>query len=253
MPINNPPIISLNDISFGYTANEMILKNISLTVNEGEYVGVIGPNGGGKTTLIKIMLGLIKPLTGMVKLFGEDIKKFKNWPAIGYVPQKAVHFDAHFPATVAEVVAMGRYGARGLFRPLTVADRRKTLQSLNEVGMLDYKDRLLSELSGGQQQRVFIARALATDPKIIFLDEPTAGVDVHMQEQFYKLLKHLNQELGVTLILVSHDIDVVAHEVTKLACINQTLIYHGSPKEFVARDYLAHVYGKEMKFILHNH
>ncbi|MBI5728796.1 MAG: metal ABC transporter ATP-binding protein [Candidatus Magasanikbacteria bacterium] len=245
-------IIEVQGVSFGYT-NELALKNIDLNVHAGDYLGIIGPNGGGKTTLLKIMLGLLQPTEGSVKLFGQPMEKFKAWPRIGYVPQKAVQFDAAFPATVEEVVAMGRAARRGLLHPLTQMDREKITNALVQVDLAAERKRLIGDLSGGQQQRVFIARALAGEPEVIFLDEPTAGVDVKAQEQFYALLKKFNQTLGLTLLLVSHDIDVVANEATELACINQALVYHGAPQAFVKGDYLNQLYGKETKFILHDH
>ncbi len=254
MPVDHTKnILEVKNVSFAYGANEAVLTNISLNIHSGDYLGIIGPNGGGKTTLLKIMLGLLRPTQGSVFLFGKELNDFKDWPSVGYVPQKAVHFEATFPATVEEVVAMGRFGKRGLLRMSTGEDVKKVAEALRHVDMLDFKDRLIGDLSGGQQQRVFIARALVTEPKIIFLDEPTVGVDVGTQEQFYRLLEKLNQTLGLTLVLVSHDIDVIANEATELACINQTLVYHGSPKEFVKGEYLKQLYGKNIKFILHDH
>lgn len=245
-------IIEVHDVSYAY-GDEHVLKNITLVIHQGDYVGVIGPNGSGKTTLLKIMLGLITPTSGTVKLFGAPINQFKNWSKIGYVPQKAINFDLLFPATVYEVAAMGRYGKKGLGRWLNHADKTIIEWALMQVNMWDFRNRLIGELSSGQQQRVFIARALAGEPEVIFLDEPTVGIDVKTQEQFYALLKRLNQGLGLTLVLVSHDIDVIANEVTELACINQTLVYHGASKEFVKGDYLQKLYGHNIRFILHDH
>lgn len=245
-------IIEIENISFGYT-NELVLKDITLNIHQGDYLGMIGPNGGGKTTLLKIMLGLLKPKSGTVKLFGTDINKFKDWHKIGYVPQKAINFDVKFPATVEEVVAMGRYGKRGLLHWSNKEDKNKVKESLEQVEMLEFKDKLIGDLSGGQQQRVFIARALAGEPQVIFLDEPTVGIDVKTQEQFYGLLKKLNKTLELTLVLVSHDIDVVAHETTEVACINQNLVCHTSPHMFFQGDNLEKLYGKDLKHILHGH
>ena len=245
-------IIELDKVSFSYESN-LVLKDISLVVHKGDYLGIIGPNGGGKTTLLKIMIGLLKPTQGTVKLFGQDIKQFKDWPSIGYVPQKVLSFDAKFPATVEEVVSMGRYAKRGLFRWLNKQDKEIINQALEQVNMTKYKKSLIGDLSGGQQQRVFIARALAAQPKVIFLDEPTVGVDLDTQEQFYTLLEKLNEELDLTLVLVSHDIDVVTNEVSELACINQTIVYHGYPDDFIKKDYLKELYGKGVRFILHDH
>ncbi len=249
---HNKNIIEIKNVSFGYT-DEPVLKNISLNIHQGDYLGIIGPNGGGKTTLLKIILGLLQPQSGTIKIFGQDSNNFKDRFKFGYVPQKAINFDTKFPATVEEVVAMGRYAKRGLLRRLTPEDKRQVRKALQEVDMLEHKNRLIGDLSGGQQQRVFIARALASQPEIIFLDEPTAGVDNKTQEQFYALLKKLNETLNLTLILVSHDIDVIAHEVTEIAFVNQTLIYHGTPEKMLSGDYLQKLYGKNIKFILHDH
>jgi zinc transport system ATP-binding protein len=230
-----------------------VLEHISLTIHQGDYVGVVGPNGSGKSTLLKVMVGLLQPQTGSVKLFGESARSAQRSSRIGYVPQKAIYFDPLFPATVREIVAMGRYGKKGLFRRLNSADETQINHAIEQVGMMPFQNRLIGDLSSGQQQRVFIARALAAEPDVIFLDEPTVGVDVQTQEQFYALLKKLNQELGLTLVLISHDIDVIANEVTELACINRTLVYHGEPKEFIRGDYLQKLYGKNIRFILHDH
>ncbi len=228
-------IIELENVCFTYT-NEEVIKDVSLVIHKGDYLGIVGPNGGGKTTLLKLMLGLLRPYDGRISLFSTEISVFKQWPRIGYVPQKTV-FATNFPITVEEVVAMGRYGKRGLFHFSTKEDKIKTHKALDQVDMLEYKDRQISELSGGQQQRVFIARALATEPEIIFLDEPTVGVDVKTQKQFYQLLRKLNKELNLTLVLVSHELDVVAHEATELVYINRTLEYYGDPNEFLKGAY----------------
>ncbi len=235
-------IIELDRVCFSYNSEEVI-KDISLQIHKGDYVGIVGPNGGGKTTLLKLMLGIIKPNDGIVKLFGTDIKEFKSWAKVGYVPQKT-HLEMNLPVTVEEMVAMGRYGKRGLFHFPTKEDKQKTEKALEQVDMLDYRTRQISDLSGGQQQRVFIARALATEPEIIFLDEPTVGVDVKTQKQFYSLLRKLNQELDLTLVLVSHELDVVAHEATELGYINRTLEYYGDPEEFLKGAYFHELIGK---------
>lgn len=245
-------IIELSDVSFQYDREE-VLKDITFNLHQGDYLGIIGPNGGGKTTLLKIMVGLLKPHQGTVKLFGKPIAEFRDWYKIGYVPQKVVNFDTNFPITVEEVVAMGRYGQKGLLNNITKTDKELIKQSLEHVEMWEYKDRLIGDLSGGQQQRVFIARALASEPEVIFLDEPTAGIDVKNQEQFYILLQELNKKLNKTLVLVSHDINAVAHEVTELVCINKTLVYDSDPKQFLKNDDVRKLYGAQMTFILHKH
>jgi zinc transport system ATP-binding protein len=228
---HNKNIIELRGVSFAY-GEELALENINLAIHQGDYLGVVGPNGGGKTTMLKIMLGLLKPQSGEVLLFGQPIGKFKEWWRIGYVPQKAVNFDIKFPATVEEIVLMGRFGKRGLLRRMTKEDKEKALWALEQVGMREYKDHLIGNLSAGQQQRVFIARAIAGEPEVIFLDEPTAGVDTESQEKFYALLRKLNKDLDLTLVLISHDIGIIASEATEMAHVNRKLTYHGSSEEF---------------------
>lgn len=245
-------IIEVKDVSFS-TGNRQILENISLNIHLGDYLGIIGPNGAGKTTLLKIMLGLIPPTSGSISLFGTDINKFNNWSKIGYVPQKILNFDPQFPVTAEEVVAMGLFGKKGLFHGLNNKDKKAVETALDHVELTSFRNRRIGDLSGGQQQRVFIARAIVAEPEVIFLDEPTAGVDANAQEQFYELLRRLNQTLNLTLILVSHEIDIVARETTEVACINQSLIYHGSPKEFIEGDMLRKVYGKTIKIVPHHH
>jgi zinc transport system ATP-binding protein len=229
-------IIEIRGISFSYGSEE-VLHDIALSVHKGDYLGIIGPNGGGKSTLLKIMLGLLAPAQGTVKLFGADIGQFRGWSKIGYVEK--------FPLTVKEVVGMGRYSKRGLFRFLTVHDKEIVDMALHQVGMYEYRDRLIGDLSGGQQQRVFIARALAGQSEVIVLDEPTVGVDQRTQEQFYALLRKLNKDLDLTLILVSHELDTVAREATELAYVNRELIYYGAPKQFFEGEYFAKYYKKK--------
>ncbi len=224
--------IEIAHVSFSYGETE-VLRDITFAVHRGDYLGLVGPNGAGKTTLLKIMLGRLAPAAGTVKIFGTDVGDFKEWHKIGYVPQKATRFEEHFPATVGEVVLMGRSARRGLFHRLTAEDRAAAADALITAEMWDYRDRLIGDLSGGEQQRVFIARALATAPEIIFLDEPTTGVDAKSQDEFYALLRKLNRESRMTVVLVSHDIDRVLAEAMHIACIDRTLVCHGSPEEYV--------------------
>lgn len=235
-------ILSIKDLTFSY--NQVpVIKDVSLDIHQGDYVGIIGPNGGGKSTLLKLMINLLKPQKGTVELFGTDLQHVKQWSRIGYVPQKT-YIDLQFPITVTEVVAMGRYGKRGLFHFPTKEDAQQVEKALAAVDMLKYKDRQITQLSGGQQQRVFIARALVTEPEIIFLDEPTVGVDVKTQKQFYTLLRKLNREMKITLIIASHELDVIAHEATELGYINSTLEYYGNPEKFLQGEYFHELIGK---------
>lgn len=233
-------MVTIEHVNFQYKT-ERVLDDVSLTINKGEFLGIIGPNGSGKTTLLKILLGLLKPTSGKVSLFGKDIKTFTEWFRIGYVPQKAGNFSVHFPITVEEVVSMGTQNTKNI------------ASALEDVNMTSHRKKLLTELSGGQQQRVFIARSLATKPELLILDEPTTGVDVESQAKFYQLLHRINKDLGVTLVLVSHDIDVVAHEVSDIACLNNKLIFHGKPKDVLTSNFMEQLYGKELRFVIHGH
>jgi zinc transport system ATP-binding protein len=224
-------IVEVQKLSFSYGGYE-VLHDISLTVHRGDYLALVGGNGSGKTTLLKLILGLLKAPKGSIKLFGQDNTSFTDWAKIGYVPQKVTSFDANFPATVEEVVRMGRYGKRGLFHNITAEDKGKANEALERVGMRRFHRALIGDLSGGQQQRVFMARALAGEPEILFLDEPTVGVEAEVKRDFYELLQKLNTELGLTIVLITHDLESVAHEAMHVACIDHTLHYHESVDAF---------------------
>lgn len=224
-------IVEIQNVSFSYNGQE-VLNDIKLDIHRGDYLGLVGGNGAGKTTLLKLILGLLTPKSGTIRLFGQDVRSFKDWSKVGYVPQKATAFDANFPATVEEVVLMGRYGRRGLFRRITAEDREKALEAIRQVDMLRYRNTLIGDLSGGEQQRVFIARALAGEPEVIFLDEPTVGVEQNIKNEFYALLRKLNKELELTIVLITHDVESMAHEAMHIACIDHTIFFHDSVDKY---------------------
>lgn len=221
-----------------------ILEGINLSMEHGDFLGVIGPNGGGKTTLLKVILGLVTPQRGQVLVFGRppnDVRKM-----IGYVPQHTL-FDMDFPVSVWNVVLMGRYGKTGLFKRYNQADNLAASSALETVGMLTHKDSKIGELSGGEIQRVFIARALVTEPELLLLDEPTASVDQAMQTEFYEILEDLKQRMAI--ILVSHDIGAVSVYVNQIACLNRQLFYHGSTE--IDADVLEATYKCPVQMITH--
>jgi len=221
-------IIEIRNVFFSY-GDEEILKDVNLSIHRGDYLGIVGSNGSGKTTLLRIILGLIKSKAGSIKLFGKYIEEFKDWSKIGYVPQKVINFDNNFPLTVLEVVLMGRYGKLGLLHGVTVEDKKKVEEALKHVDMWDYRDRQIGDLSGGQQQRVFIARALAGNPEILFLDEPTVGIEKDIKNKFYQLLHDLNKKLELIIVIVTHDIESMSHEAMHVACMkDKTLVFHES-------------------------
>jgi zinc transport system ATP-binding protein len=243
--------VELEDVDFAYGALP-VLERINLTVEPGDFLGIIGPNGSGKTTLLRIMLGLLPPLRGAVRLFGHPPGSFRQWGRLGYVPQKAA-LDRGLPVTVREVVATGLLPSLGVFGRIGGAERRRIVEVLGHVGMEEHAAARIGALSTGQQQRVLIARALVSKPELLILDEPTGGVDPEAQTSFYALLHHLNRERDVTLILVSHDIGVVAREVTKLACLNRRLVFHGRPGDFLSDAALAALYGPAVRVVSHEH
>lgn len=244
--------IEVNDVCLGRNGNP-ILEHITFSVEEGEYLGVIGPNGGGKTTLFRIILGLVKPDSGTVLLYGQPVGQFKERYFIGYVPQRVALSDMYFPATVEEVVRSGRTPRVGLFRRFGAKDRAAVDKAMEISGVSVLKNRLIGSLSGGERQRVFIARALAGEPRLLILDEPEVGVDINTQEHFYSFVDRLNSELGMTVLLISHDIDVVAHQAKTVLCLNRRLVCHGPPKKYITEEYMQKLYGKQVRFVLHGH
>jgi zinc transport system ATP-binding protein len=240
-------VVEIKNLSFSY-GRVPVLSNISLNIHRGDYLCLIGPNGGGKTTLLKLILGLLKPESGTISK-NSDLR-------IGYVPQSALRFDQQFPATVSEVVRMGL----GTATETTSKADASVNSALAHVGMNEFSSRRIGDLSGGQQQRVFIARALVAAPNILFLDEPTAGTDVELQQSFYELLDDLHEKLKITLVLISHELNVISKKATEFACINKTLTYHGTPASFMASSQksdasktFVHGFGGGLQIIPHSH
>ena len=245
------PFVELESVGVSY-GEVRVLDGINLTVEPGDFLGIIGPNGSGKTTLLRVMLGLLEPQEGSVRLFGQPPASFREWRRVGYVPQRAV-LDPSLPVTVQEVVASGLVASLGFFQRIGRAQRLRVSEALARAGMEAHAQARIGALSTGQQQRVLIARALVSDPELIILDEPTGGVDPEAQTSFYAMLHHLNSEREVTLVLVSHDIGVVAKEVTKLACLNRRLIFHGRPGDFLSDAALTALYGPSVRIVSHDH
>ncbi|MBU9722469.1 MULTISPECIES: metal ABC transporter ATP-binding protein [Bacillaceae] len=248
------PALEIKNLSFSY-GKQNVLEDIHFTVPQGSFLGLMGPNGSGKSTLIKCILGLLTPKEGSIKLFGKPIHQFHDWNKIGFVSQKANSFNSGFPATVFEVVSMGLYGKVGLFRFLTKKHKLQVREAIKQVGMEDFIHQNIGQLSGGQQQRVFIARALVSEPELLILDEPTVGVDAKSVQNFYNMLKRLNKERGMTLILVTHDIGAMTEYITDVACLNKCLHFHGNKEEFELQqeDMMSSLYGHDVRVITHNH
>ena len=245
------PIFDVKNLNFS-VGSQNILSDISFEIFQAEYIAIIGPNGGGKTTLIRILLGLDKPTSGNVMIFGKSIKKFKEWYKIGYVPQRATLVDANFPGTVEDIVNMGRTSQRKLFSSMSEIDKESVIDAMHKMDVYELKDKMVGTLSGGQRQRVMIARALASKPEILILDEPNTGVDMLSQKRFYALLRQLNIEEKITIVFITHDIGVIADDIARLFTINEKAIICNDPKKVMSCDDMSKLYGIDAHLI-HNH
>ena len=239
------PAIEISDLSFAYD-DQPVLRNVSLQVAAGEQVSMVGPNGGGKTTLIKLILGLLAPDRGRVRIFGRAPTVGRR--DVGYAPQHAA-FDPQFPVSVTDVVLMGRLGQARTWGPYRRNDRRAADDALAEVGLSDLRKRPFSTLSGGQRQRVLIARALASTPKLLLLDEPTANLDIGVEAEFHQLLARLGHRM--TLVIVSHDMGFVTQLVTKVICVHGDVAVH--PTDELTGELMRDLYGHDVRLVRHDH
>ncbi|MBB5018669.1 zinc transport system ATP-binding protein [Chitinivorax tropicus] len=239
------PAISAQDVCFQYGAST-VLDKVCLDIHERDFIGIVGPNGGGKSTLLKMMLGLLQPDTGTISVLGQTPARAAQ--QIGYVPQYA-GFARDFPITVEHVVLQGRLKPQRWFQRFNASDRRIAEQAMQETDVYTLRKRAVDALSGGQLQRVMIARALATEPKLLLLDEPTASIDMRAEKNIFDLLKQLNERL--TIVVVSHDIGFISDYVNRIACLNRELICHDTAAIDAAT--LERIYGKHVHAIAHHH
>lgn len=238
-----PYAIEMENVWFSYD-RAPVLKDVNLKLKQGEFLGIIGPNGGGKTTLLKLFLGVLKPDRGSIRILGQEPNDASH--RVGYVPQ-IMDFNLSFPISVMDVTLMGRLKRSRIGRGYTEEDRKKVIEVLKEVGMADYRDKPIGKLSGGQRQRVFIARALVTDPQLLFLDEPTASVDHDFETDLYDFLKKLNET--VTIVVITHDIGVVSSYMKSIACVNKYFMFHGGGK--ITQDMIDMAYQCPVDLIAH--
>ena len=224
-----PLALEFEHVDFAYLHGPPVLREIDLAVDAGEFVALAGPNGGGKTTLLRLALGLERPMAGHVRLFGEPADRFRDRATLGYLAQRT-QLGVQAPVTVREVVAAGRT-ARKPFGRFGRADDEAVEHAIERVGLGALAARPLTRLSGGQQQRAFIAKALAADPQLLALDEPTTGVDVAAQEALAALLERLHRELGVTIVYVSHEFGAIEHVVQRLVLVRERIVFDGPPAE----------------------
>ena len=235
-------IIEFRKVTAGFGTDHPAIENVDLSVEKNDFMAIIGPNGGGKTTLLKVVLGIMKPMSGTVKVFGEEPAHSRK--KIGYVPQ--VIPSRSFPISVLDVVLMGRLGSCRIFRDYKKSDRELALEKLEKLGVSHLARKRMDQLSGGQKQRVLIARALAGEPELLLLDEPVASVDSETQQSFYNLLSQLNSRMAV--VLVTHDIGAVSSHVKNIACINRHLVSHG---ETISEKDVVQAYGCPFELISH--
>ena len=213
-------IVEIKNVCFAYNG-QTVLEGVSLDIRQGDFIAMIGPNGGGKTTLLKLILGLLKPAKGSIRVLGDTTEKASHH--IGYVPQD-VHINRSFPITAMDIVLMGKLEPERRWTKNSAQDRQEALNALKQMEIEAFANRKIGELSGGQRQRVFIARALVSQPKLLLLDEPTASIDAKGQAEFYRLLKTLNKDIPI--LVVSHDLVAISTYVKSVACVNKRLHYH---------------------------
>jgi len=244
--MKNHAIIRFSDATIAYQGH-LALDHINLDISAGEFIGIIGPNGSGKTTLLKSILGIVRPIEGSVQIFDCVCHKLRchHKARIGYIPQKD-QIDPNFPVTVMETVMMGRYSSLGLLKRPGKRDRELALKALREVEMEDYAGKPLGHLSGGQQQRVLIARALAQQPEVLLMDEPTTGIDTPTQHSIISLISNLHKNLNLTVLLVTHDINMISPYVDRMALLKVRLYAVGTPAEVLREKTLREIYGKEV-------
>lgn len=247
---DQPAAIECQNVSFA-AGGRTVLRDVSFAVPQGAYVGIVGPNGGGKTTLLKLILGILQPQSGAI-LIGGKTADAASRGAIGYVPQRLSQREFAFPATVEEIVRGGRRG-RGLLRRFTKEDELSVDRALETAGIAHLRGRRIADLSGGESQKAYIARALAAEPRTLLLDEPSTGVDLPSREGFDAFLAALHRDHGLTIAVVSHDLEALSADVDSLLCVNGAVLDHCSPECFLEGDAFKKLYGDKALLIAHHH
>lgn len=244
MPTVNPLIaLEVRDLCV-IVGGSKILHDVNFAVPAGCYVGIVGPNGGGKTTLLRAILGLQRATCGSVSIFGQEPLAARKGGGIGYVPQRIAQGGIAFPVSVEELVWSGRTSVIGIGRRRSALDAQAVKEVMERTDVARFRGRIVGTLSGGERQRVFIARSLAAHPRLLILDEPTTGIDMAARDGFYALLKGLNADLGLTILFVSHDLEVMVSEAAFILALNQTIVCHCESHRFLAQDIVERLYGK---------
>jgi zinc transport system ATP-binding protein len=246
------PILEISDLSIPRNGSTVV-EDANLVIEAGDYVGVCGPNGGGKTTLLLALLGQLPRKRGKIRLFGKDIDNFNQWHRIAFVSQDAINFDSHFPMTVRELVGLGRVNRHNLGRRLGQEDWERVDSMMEFMGISELADRRIGNLSGGQKQRMFVAKALVRDPELLLLDEPLSGVDAQTTEAFYKVLSNLNLKQGTTIMVVSHDLAAVFCRMNRVVCVNRWVHSARITPDLDTNGLLRKAYGEHFHFAFHRH
>jgi len=251
--MNMTAIIEVNNVSVQYGQNEA-LKEVSFSIEPGDFIGLAGSNGAGKTTLIKAIFGLVPISSGNITLFNKPHRTFTDWGKIGYLPQKSSAINSLFPATVEEVVLLGLLSQKKWPKQIRKEDKAKVEEILADLGISTLKKRMLSELSGGQQQKVLLARALVSSPQILIFDEPSTSLDAKSREAFFELIEKLNENNGITIILITHDTGYIGKFANKLLYLDKKLVYFGSFNDFCKSEAMRAYFGEhDQHIICHQH
>jgi zinc transport system ATP-binding protein len=234
-------------------SHAIVVENASFDIHKGDYIGMVGPNGGGKTTLLKAMLGIIPFKSGRVKLYNQDIGQFRGWDRIAYLSQNAINFDEQFPLSVRELVSLGRISRGKIARRMNSQDREIVDRTMEFLGISHLSGKRIGQLSGGQKQRIVLAKALVREPSLVILDEPVSGVDADTQEKFYKMLSDLNLERGITILMVSHDLAAVFCRMSHIMCVNRYVRTSAITSDLDPNPMLKETYGDHFQFAYHLH
>jgi len=230
-----------------------VIEDATFTVGRGAYMGVVGPNGGGKTTLLQAVLGIIPHDSGSIRILGRPMEEFDEWSRLAWVSQHSISFDERFPINVRELVGLGRINRGNLAKPLRKEDWVKVDEVLGFMGISELAERRVGHLSGGQKQRVFVAKAIVRDPEVLILDEPVAGVDAEAQELFYMKLSDLNGREGTTIVIVSHDLAAVFCRMSDVMCVNRRVYTSPISPDADPNEVLQKAYGEHFHFVFHEH
>jgi zinc transport system ATP-binding protein len=252
MPQTSNPILEAQNVNVARNG-DTVIQDATFSINKGDYVGIVGPNGGGKTTLILSLLNFLPHTKGSIRLFETEIDKFSSWEKVAYISQQATNFEKHFPLTVRELVSLGCIRKENIGRRFKAEDWKAVDESIQFMGLTDVANRRIGQLSGGQKQRVFVAKALARNPEIIFLDEPVVGVDSATQEKFYKKLSDLNAEKQTTILMVTHDLASVFCRMSKVLCVNKRVETAQITQGLDPNSLLKKAYGEHFHFVFHKH